>query len=202
MTASTGYRPAAAWSAIGRHWWWGLAFGVITVAAGICALVWPGITLLAAAVIFGVQLIIGGVYRLVAAFSSQDVSGGTRVLLALLGVLSLIIGLYAVRHVLLTIVALALLLGIFWIASGVIEVFTALSYPGAGGRGWRVFMGIVSIIAGIVLLAIPAISLLVLVFLISAWLLLFGVMEISLALRLRSAHEPARGWYATPHGAT
>ena len=46
MTASTGYRPAAAWSAIGRHWWWGLAFGVITVAAGICALVWPGITLL------------------------------------------------------------------------------------------------------------------------------------------------------------
>lgn len=193
MTASTGYRPAAAWSAIGRHWWWGLAFGVITVAAGICALVWPGITLLAAAVIFGVQLIIGGVYRLVAAFSSQDVSGGTRVLLALLGVLSLIIGLYAVRHVLLTIVALALLLGIFWIASGVIEVFTALSYPGAGGRGWRVFMGIVSIIAGIVLLAIPAISLLVLVFLISAWLLLFGVMEISLALRLRSAHGPAAG---------
>ena len=87
MTASTGYRPAAAWSAIGLHWWWGLAFGVITVAAGICALVWPGITLLAAAVIFGVQLIIGGVYRLVAAFSSQDVSGGTRVLLALLGVL-------------------------------------------------------------------------------------------------------------------
>ena len=75
MTASTGYRPAAAWSAIGRHWWWGLAFGVITVAAGICALVWPGITLLAAAVIFGVQLIIG---------------------------------LYELRHVLLTIVALAL----------------------------------------------------------------------------------------------
>ena len=29
-----------------------------------------------------------------------------------------------------------------------------------------------------------------------------GVVEISLALRLRSAHEPARGWYGTPHGAT
>jgi hypothetical protein len=38
--------------------------------------------------------------------------------------------------------------------------------------------------------------------LVSAWLLLFGVLEISLALRLRSAHEPARGWYATPKGAT
>lgn len=202
MTAGTGYRQAAAWSAIGRHWWWGLVFGVITVAAGICALVWPGITLLAAAVIFGVHLIVGGVYRLVTAFSSQDASGGTRVLLVLLGVLPLVIGLYAVRHVLLTVVALALLLGIFWIVSGVIEVFTALPYPGTGGRGWRVFMGIISVIAGIVLLAMPAISLLVLVFLISAWLLLFGVMEISLALRLRSAHQPARGWRATPHGAT
>src|ERR1700733_15526390 len=106
-TESTQSRPAGAIGRIGQHWGWMLAFGTLTIAAGICALVWPGITLLAAAVIFGVQLIIGGVYRLVAAFSSQDVSGGTRVLLALLGVLSLIIGLYAVRHVLLTIVALA-----------------------------------------------------------------------------------------------
>jgi uncharacterized membrane protein HdeD (DUF308 family) len=203
MTAETEHHHrAVAWSGIGRHWAWGLAFGVITVAAGICALVWPGITLLAAAVIFGAQLVIGGVYRLVAAFSSEDASGGTRVLLALLGVLSLIIGLYALRHVLLTIVALALLLGIFWIASGVIEVFTALSYAGTSGRAWRVFMGIISVIAGIILLAIPAVSLLVLVFLISAWLLLFGVMEISLALRLRSAAQPAHGWYARPRGAT
>ena len=204
MTAETEHRHrAVAWSAIGRHWAWGLAFGVITVAAGICALVWPGITLLATAVIFGVQLVIGGVYRLVTAFSSEDASGGTSVLLVLLGVLSLIIGLYALRHVLLTIVALALLLGIFWIATGVIEVFTALSYAGASGRAWRVVMGLISVIAGIILLAIPAISLLLLlVFLISAWLLLFGVMEISLALRLRSAARPAHGWYARLRGAT
>jgi len=73
MTAETEHHHrAVAWSGIGRHWAWGLAFGVITVAAGICALVWPGITLLAAAVIFGVQLVIGGVYRVVTAFSSED----------------------------------------------------------------------------------------------------------------------------------
>jgi uncharacterized membrane protein HdeD (DUF308 family) len=101
-----------------------------------------------------------------------------------------------------TIVALALLLGIVWIASGVIEVLTALSYAGTSGRAWRVLLGIISVIAGIILLAIPAVSLLVLVFLISAWLLLFGVMEISLALRLRSAAQPAHAWYARPRGAT
>jgi uncharacterized membrane protein HdeD (DUF308 family) len=172
---------------IGRHWGLLVVFGVITVAAGICAVVWPGITLLAAAVVFGVQLIVAGAYRLVAAFASSEVTSGTRVLLALLGVLSLIVGLYAVRHVLLTIIALALLLGIFWIVNGVIEIFTAGSHREMHGRGWRVAMGILSIIAGVIVLSTPAISLLVLVVVLSVWLIMFGVLEISLGVRLRSA---------------
>ena len=45
---------------IGRHWGLLRVFGVITVALGICAAVWPGITLLAAAIVFGVQLIVAG----------------------------------------------------------------------------------------------------------------------------------------------
>lgn len=179
--------PVATIGRIGRHWAWLLAFGILTVALGICAVVWPSITLLAAAIVFGVQLIMAGIYRLVGAFASDDASGTTRVLLALLGILSLVVGLYAVRHVLLTIVALALLLGIFWIVNGVIEVFTALSHQEMSGRGWRVFMGFLSTIAGIVLLAIPAISLLALVVVVSVWLILFGLLEMSLALRLRSA---------------
>jgi uncharacterized membrane protein HdeD (DUF308 family) len=176
-----------------------LAFGILTIAAGIGALVWPGITLLAAAIVFGVQLIVAGIYRLVAAFAAPDEPTGTRVMLGVLGVLSLIIGLYAVRHVLLTIVALALLLGIFWVANGVIELFTAFSNREASG--WLVAMGIVSIIAGVLLLAIPGLSLVVMVFLIGAWLIFFGVMQTALALRLRSATHSARSLVATPHGA-
>jgi uncharacterized membrane protein HdeD (DUF308 family) len=72
--------PVATISRIGRHWGWLLAFGTLTVALGICAVVWPAITLLAAAIVFGVQLIVAGIYRLVAAFASDDTSGATRVL--------------------------------------------------------------------------------------------------------------------------
>ena len=178
--------PVATISRIGRHWGWFLAFGILTVAMGIAAVVWPAITLLAAAIVFGVQLIFAGIYRLVSAFASEDTSGATRVLFALLGILSLVVGLYAVRHVLLTIVALALLLGIFWIVNGVIEIFTALQHREMSGRGWRVFMGILSTIAGLILLAIPGISLLALVVVVSVWLILFGLLEISFGLRLRS----------------
>ena len=63
-----------------------------------------GVTLITAAVVFGVQLISAVIYRFAAAFGAADATGGTRVLLALLGVFSLIIGLHAVRHVLITIV--------------------------------------------------------------------------------------------------
>jgi uncharacterized membrane protein HdeD (DUF308 family) len=190
------YPPSGASSALGklgRHWGWLLAFGILTAAAGIAAAVWPGITLLAAAIVFGVQLIVAGIYRLVAAFGSTDATVTTRVLLALLGVLSLIVGLYAVRHVLLTIVALALLLGIFWIANGVIELFTAISHREMRGREWRLVMGTLSVLAGVILLAIPGISLISLVVLVSIWLIVFGMMEMSLALRIRSGGTAVAG---------
>jgi len=118
------------------------------------------------------------------------VSGGTRVLLALLGVLSLIIGLYAVRHVLVTLLALALLLGIFWIVSGAVELFTALSHRNMQGRGWTAVTGILSVLAGFVVLVYPAISLLVLVVVLSVWLLVLGAIQIVLAFQIRSlAHR-------------
>src|SRR4030088_150108 len=76
---------------VGRHWGWLLAFGVITLVAGVAVLAWPGRTLVVIAVLFGIQLIVTGLFRFVAAFASDDLTGGTRVLLAVLGVLSLII---------------------------------------------------------------------------------------------------------------
>jgi uncharacterized membrane protein HdeD (DUF308 family) len=181
---------AAALARLGGHWGWLLAFGILTASAGIAAVVWPGITLLATAIVFGAQLIAAGIYRLVAAFASTDATVATRVLLALLGILSLIVGLYAVRHVLLTIVALALLFGIFWVANGVIELFTAISHRYMPGREWRVVMGTLSVLFGVVLLAIPGISLISLVILVSTWLIIFGMMEASLALRIRSGGTP------------
>src|SRR5215472_5946276 len=82
---------------LGRHWGWVLSYGIITLLAGIVVLAWPGATLLAIAVLFGIQLIVAGIFRFVDSFATEEASGGTRVLLALLGVLSIIIGLWAVR---------------------------------------------------------------------------------------------------------
>lgn len=186
-------RPDAAdtLARVGRSWGWILAFGLITLLAGVAVLVWPGRTLIVVAVLFGIQLIVAGIFRFVAAFATDDLTGGTRVLFAVLGVLSLIIGLYAVRHVYVTLLALALLLGIFWIINGVTELFMALSHRGMPNRGWTGVLGVISIIAGIIVLAYPGISLVTLAVVLSIWLLVFGVMEIALAFRIRSAAHRA-----------
>jgi uncharacterized membrane protein HdeD (DUF308 family) len=192
MTTGMRTDPADLVARVGRHWGWVLAFGIITVLIGIAALVWPGRTLVVVAVLFGIQLIVMGIFRFAAAIASDDLSGGRRVLLALLGVLSLIIGLYAVRHIFITLLALALLLGIFWIVSGAVELFMALSHRELPHRVWNAVMGIISVLAGIVLLIYPGISLLVLAVVVSVWLLIFGAMQITLAFRIRSLTTAAR----------
>jgi len=186
MAEGTQHDAADVVARIGRHWGWILAFGVITLLAGVAVLAWPGRTLVVVAVLFGVQLIVTGIFRFVSAFASDDLAGGTRVLLAILGVFSLIVGLFAVRHVLIALLGLALLLGIFWIVSGTVELFTALSHREMPGRAWTALMGVLSIFAGLIILVYPGISLVVLAVVLSAWLLIFGVMEITLAFRIRS----------------
>jgi uncharacterized membrane protein HdeD (DUF308 family) len=176
---------------VGRHWGWALFFGIVTVLAGLLAVVWPGRTIVVVAVLFGAQLVVAGIFRFVAALAAGEEDTGSRVLLALLGVLSFIVGLYALRHILITIAALALLLGIFWIVNGAVETFTALSHRGTQGRGWTIFMGLLSVVAGVVVLVYPGISLATLALVLGFWLLLFGIMEIVLAFRLRAVGQAA-----------
>jgi uncharacterized membrane protein HdeD (DUF308 family) len=183
--------PADTLAGIGRHWGWVLTFGFVTLLAGLLTLAWPGRTIVVIAVLFGIQLVVAGIYRFVAALAVDEASGGTRVLVALLGVLSFIVGLYALRHILVTVAALALLLGIFWIVNGAVEVFAALSDRGMQGRGWTILMGLLGVVAGIVVLAYPAISLATLAVVLGFWLLVYGIMEVALAFRLRSVGHAA-----------
>jgi uncharacterized membrane protein HdeD (DUF308 family) len=122
---------------LGEHWGWVLGYGILTVAAGIAVLVWPGVTLLVVAVLFGIQLVVFGIFRFVSAFTMRNLGAAGRTLYALLGVISLIVGLWAIRHVDVTLVALAVFLGIYWIVNGTVEIFTAFDGRAERHRGPR-----------------------------------------------------------------
>ncbi len=170
---------------VGRAWWWPALFGVVSIIAGVLALAWPGPTLLVLAVLFGAELIVWGIYRLVGAVTFGDAGGGARTLWAILGVLSLLLGFYALRHIVITLLSLGLLLGIFWLVDGIGLIVSAIEHRGMPGRGLSLLSGVLGVIAGLVLLVWPAISILTLAWLAGLWLLILGVMQVSVAIQLR-----------------
>jgi uncharacterized membrane protein HdeD (DUF308 family) len=171
---------------LGGSWTWHLLYGLVSIIAGVIAVAWPGPTLIVLAVVFGAQLITTGVFRLVGSASLGE-AGTARALTAILGVVGLLLGLYSLRHVLITVLALGLLLGIYWVVDGFTAVFAAADHPGLPGRGWTVFTGVLSVIAGLMLLTWPSLSLLTLSLLAGLWLVMLGAVQLSLARQLRSA---------------
>jgi uncharacterized membrane protein HdeD (DUF308 family) len=170
-----------------RFWISTILFGLLAVILGVVILVWPGPSLIVAAVVFGVYLVVSGVALVFMAFS-LPVSGGSRVLYFISGVASVILGVLAFRHFG---EGYALLLLAIWIAvgfifRGVAAVAAAVSEPGIPGRGWAIFFGVISIIAGVVVLAYPFDSIVTLALVVGIWLIIVGVMEIISGFGMRS----------------
>jgi len=129
---------------------------------------------------------VGGAFRLVAAITLSDEAGGARVLIALLGLLSLLVGLFLLRHVLISLASLALVLGIFWIVHGLMESLAAIADRGARSRWLSLASGILGIVAGIVVFAYPKISLVALTWILGFWVVLFGLLQIAAGFHARA----------------
>lgn len=169
-----------------------LVSGVLALALGVMVLVWPDRSILAAAVLFGVYLVITGISQLIFAFSLPVMSAGGRVLLFMSGTASVILAVLCFRHFNSDEEALAVLLLAIWIAvgfifRGVATAVAAISDPALPGRGWQIAMGVVSLLAGLVTLASPLASLWVLAVVVGSWLIVIGIVEIVTALKIRNA---------------
>lgn len=172
--------------AIARIWWLPLVLGIASITVGIFVLVWPGVTLVVLAALFGVWLVVTGAVRIVSVFTARWESTAMRVLMGVLGVAMVAIGLYALFNLVESIALLAVFIGVTWLVDGVAELIPAFTGGrDQPGRGWRIFSAIVSVIGGIVVLLWPGLSLLTLVIVSGVLLIVFGVIRIVLALRLR-----------------
>ncbi|MFM9035205.1 MAG: HdeD family acid-resistance protein [Mycobacterium sp.] len=166
--------------------------GLLAVILGALVLFWPGPTLLVAAVLFGVYLLVSGVAQVALAFGLHS-SAGSRILLFISGAASLILAVLAFRQFGqgTALLLLAIWIGIGFIFRGVAATATAISeFHGTPGRGWSIFFGIVSILAGIICLGYPFDSLVTLTLVVGVWLVVIGVFEIIAGLQLRkTGHE-------------
>ena len=175
--------PAAP-SLLPHLWKSAVVSGVLTVALGTAIVAWPGISIAVAAIFFGACLLVNGIQQVFFAFSLH-VSAGGRVLLFVSGAASLILAIMAFRHLYDAVLLLAIWIGVGFIFRGVATAVSAISDPTLPGRGWNTFVGIISLIAGVVVLASPFDSIGTLAFVVGIWLIVIGVMEVVAAVAIR-----------------
>jgi uncharacterized membrane protein HdeD (DUF308 family) len=173
-----------------------LVSGILSLILGVLVLAWPGISILVAAVWFGVYLLITGIAEVVFAFSLH-VTAGSRILLFISGAASLILAVLAFRHFgtdpRTAVLLLAIWIGVGFIFRGVATTVSAISDPTLPGRGWSIFVGVISLLAGIVVIASPFDSIITLAIVVGAWFVVIGVFEIVSSFGIRKASKTLHG---------
>ena len=144
-----------------------IAAGAVSVVVGVLVLVWPDVSIVVLAWLFGVQLILAGVLQLVAAFWRND-GAAARVLLGLAGAFSILVGLLCLRGPLQTAVLLGLLVGATWVVTGIIGIVHAFGSGHGHGRGWGIASGFLTAIGGAIVLMYPGASIVVLTWLVGS----------------------------------
>ncbi len=177
--------------ALGRTFGTVLAFGVATIALGVILMVFTEQSVKFFAVIAGIYLIFSGIFLMVASFSSETGGTGIRVLSAIAGLFSVLLGIVAFRGISQAVAILALLIGVGWVVRGIAELIEGIANPGMPARGWVIFIGALSLVAGLVVLAWPAITLNALVWVTGLWLVLLGIVEVFGSFQLRKLAQAA-----------
>lgn len=170
---------------LGRSWTWILGSAIATLVPGLLVLVWPDETLHVLAVLIGLYLLVAGAFRFVSVFAWH--APGERLLGVLMAVLYVLAGVLCLRHPLQTIAALSLIVGVVWLVTGILTLYTAITAEDLPHRAFVLGAAVVAIVAGIVVLALPAESARALTRLLGLWLVLLGLFELVLALAWRAA---------------
>ena len=179
---------------------WALGIsGVLSIALAVVILIWPGISLFALAIVFGVFTAANGVIGLITAIRGPAISG--RGWLVLSSLISLAFGVFVLVRTDLSALALLYVVAAYAISLGIITIGGGFWLPLDGGdRALLTLTGLVSILFGIVMFAKPGAGALVLLALIAAYELVKGVSELVVAIGwkrllerdLKSAFESMR----------
>lgn len=179
--ATTTPEPLAA---VHESGWLLIAVGAASIVAGILALVYPDITLLALGLIAGINVLLLGILALVEAVAG-DGSAGARILVGMLGVLGVLGGIVMMRRPGETVLVIVLVLGLWLILSGITEAIVALAEP--ADRGVRLLAALADFAIGILILALPEVSLATVAVLVAIAFLIRGAFAVYVGWHARTA---------------
>jgi uncharacterized membrane protein HdeD (DUF308 family) len=167
-------------NALVKNWWIFLIRGIFALLFGVLAFAMPGVTLITLVLLFGVYTLADGIMSLFVG----GIMRAWRLVLA--GVLGVIVGTLAFIYPGITAVALLYLIAAWAIMRGIFEIVAAIELRKEISNEWVLILGgIISILFGMVLLSSPASGALALLWVIGAYALVFGLVMIVFAFRLR-----------------
>jgi len=164
--------------------------GLLSIAFGIVIIVWPGISLYSLVIVFGAFALARGIIGLMAA-----IGGGVRQdrgWLAVMSLAAIAVGVIVFLRTDISAVALLYVIGAYAVALGFWAIVGAFRLPLDGADSVILGLtGVVSILFGIVMFAKPGDGALVLLALIAAYALIFGIAEVTVAIGWKSLLERA-----------
>ncbi|HEX6954452.1 MAG TPA: DUF308 domain-containing protein [Agromyces sp.] len=153
--------------------------GVLALIAGIFITFWPKNSAIVLTVMIGIYFLIAGLAYVGLGIFSKGLSGGARALDIILGILFVIGGVLMMsspsESAAVLGIFLGVIVGILWIVEGAVALAQAGS---SASKGWAIFFGLLSIIAGIVLLFSPLWGAAILFWVTGISLIVLGIVQI------------------------
>ena len=168
-----------------------ILLGIVAVIAGILAIAWPGVTILALVILFAVYAFADAGMQSVRAFSSR--AAGPVVGHLLLGMIDLAAGVIALAWPAPTAFVLVIVVAAWALVGGVAEVFAGFaSGETAGTRAMFIVAGLVSVAFGIVLFARPDVGAVTLALLFGLYSMIYGFSQITAGVQVRQMGTSVR----------
>lgn len=172
---------------LARNWWAFLLRGLMALLFGVIALLLPGPTLVSLALLLAAYLLVDGVFALIAgvrAIARHQRWGH----FILEGVAGLVAGVLAVTMPGATILALVLIVAFWAVFTGVLELMAARRVGPGGGRAWLLVGGVLSILLGVLMVAVPPAGGYAVVFLVGSYAFAWGILLVAWGFQLRRLH--------------
>jgi|SRR5690606_19279077 uncharacterized membrane protein HdeD (DUF308 family) len=180
-------------TAMQQNWWVLVLRGLLSIVFGILVLVWPGIALESLILLVAAYFLIDGVVEIITFIQRRAVN--PQWLWGVLeGVVSVLAGIGAFLFPGITALILLYLIAVYAIMTGVLQLIAAWQLrKEIEGEIWLGLGGLLSVIAGILLILFPGTGALAVLGIIAAYAILFGIILIVLGFRLRNLPTSSSG---------
>ncbi len=173
---------------LARHWWALAIRGLLALIFGLIILFNPGIAVEVFIILFGIFALADGLCALIVGLSSAG--KGHRPALIFQGLAGIAAGIIAFLWPGITILVLLLLIAVWALITGILEIIVAFQLPsGEKGKGLLGISGVLSIVIGLILFAHPITGIVVGIWIIGIYAIIAAVTLFSLSFMVRSAQK-------------